>query len=186
MNFSVYLRPLQVEDAQISYKWRNNPEIWKQTGSKPDKYITPEMEAEWITNVLQRENEKRFAICLKENNQYIGNIFFTDITKTDAHIHIFIGESALWGKKIAFEAICQIGIYGFQQLQLQTIYALVTEENMASNALAQNFGAAQLQEYFDEAENRTIRKWVFTRQMYEFYYQFLFGTAPAKAEHQAH
>ena len=70
----VYIRPLTLEDAKTSYKWRNNPKVWELTGSKPDKYITEEMETEWLKNVLQRKNEKRFAVCVKDTDQYIGNI----------------------------------------------------------------------------------------------------------------
>jgi len=39
----VIIRPLQETDAFISNKWRNNPDIWKYTGNKPDKEITLEI-----------------------------------------------------------------------------------------------------------------------------------------------
>ena len=40
----IYIRPLRIEDALISYKWRNICEIWALTGSRPDIEITPELE----------------------------------------------------------------------------------------------------------------------------------------------
>ena len=39
--YKVLIRPLEVSDALTSYKWRNDPEIWKYTGSRPDMEITP-------------------------------------------------------------------------------------------------------------------------------------------------
>jgi diamine N-acetyltransferase len=98
MNNEVYIRPLRLEDAQMSYQWRNNPKIWRHTLSKPDRHITVEMEAESLARILTREDEKRFAICVSDNGAYIGNIFYTDIRDGEAQLHIFIGEQRLCGK----------------------------------------------------------------------------------------
>jgi RimJ/RimL family protein N-acetyltransferase len=106
MNKEVYIRPLRLEDAQMSYQWRNNPKIWRHTLSKPDRHITVEMEAESLARVLTREDEKRFAIC------YIGNIFYTDIRDGEAQLHILIGEQRFCGKGRAYSAVCQILDYG--------------------------------------------------------------------------
>ena len=53
--------------------------IWKFTGSKPNMEITSKIEKDWIKNVLNRKNEKRFSICVKDTNQYIGNVQLTSI-----------------------------------------------------------------------------------------------------------
>jgi RimJ/RimL family protein N-acetyltransferase len=113
MNNDVYIRPLRLDDAQMSYQWRNNPKIWRHTCSKPDRYITVEMEAESLARILTREDEKRFAICLSDNDAYIGNIFYTDIRDGEAQLHIFIGEQRLCGNGRAYSAVCQILDYGF-------------------------------------------------------------------------
>jgi RimJ/RimL family protein N-acetyltransferase len=82
------------------------------TCSKPDRQITVEMEAESLTRILKREDEKRFAICLSDNGAYIGNIFYTDIRDGEAQLHIFIGEQRFCGKGRAYSAVCQILDYG--------------------------------------------------------------------------
>ena len=66
----IYLRPLKEENALISYKWRNDPEVWKLTGSKPDMLITPEIETSWIRKVLQDTTCRRFAIYIAESDEY--------------------------------------------------------------------------------------------------------------------
>ena len=38
MNNSIYLRPLVLDDAKISYKWRNTPEIWKYSRFDPKEH----------------------------------------------------------------------------------------------------------------------------------------------------
>jgi len=44
----VLIRPLQIEDASISWKWRNDPVVWKYTGSKPNIKVTEEIEKRWL------------------------------------------------------------------------------------------------------------------------------------------
>jgi RimJ/RimL family protein N-acetyltransferase len=159
---SVYLRPLELADALTSYQWRNNPKIWRSTGSKPNQFITPEMEMEWLKGVLAREHEKRFAICLRSDHKYIGNVFLTDITATDAQIHIFIGDMEYWGGGRAYEALRQIIDYGFIGLQLQNIYNQIKKNNLASLIASKRLGFVFVEELKDD-----LLKHIFTREMFE-------------------
>lgn len=136
----IYIRPLEEKDAYVSVNWRNNPEIWKFTGSKPDKVVTIEMESSWIKKVVTRTNEKRFAICLIENNQYIGNVQLTDIKDNEAQFHIFIGEPDFWNQGIGTKATKLILEYGFNKLKLSSIYLLVKETNKPAIKAYQNSG----------------------------------------------
>lgn len=162
MNYSVYLRPLKIEDALTSYKWRNNPKIWRFTGNKPDKFITPEMETEWLKKTLERENEIRFAICTTANDTYIGNIFFTDVTATEAQLHIFIGDIDYWGGGRVYDAARLIIEYAFKELKLNYIYNLIKRGNVATLIAAKRLGF-QLE---TELEGDLL-KHIFTREMYE-------------------
>jgi RimJ/RimL family protein N-acetyltransferase len=129
MSNKLYIRPLQIEDALISYQWRNDPIIWRFTGSRPDRYITPEMETAWLESVLDKEDEKRFAICLSEDDRYIGNVFLTDIKNREAQLHIFIGETRFWGKDRACESGWLALEQGFNKLQLELIYMEMHKNN---------------------------------------------------------
>jgi len=167
MNNEVYIRPLRLEDAQMSYQWRNNPKIWRHTCSKPDRHITVEMEAESLARILTREDEKRFAICLSDNGAYIGNIFYTDIRDGEAQLHLFIGEQRLCGKGRAYSAVCQILDYGFNALKLETVYALVKEENLAAKALGRRAGFKRILKYYSNEARANVVRFVFTKLMYE-------------------
>lgn len=136
----IYIRPLEEKDAYVSVNWRNNPEIWKFTGSKPNKVVTIDMELSWIKNIVTRTNEKRFAICLLENNQYIGNVQLTDITDADAQFHIFIGEPDFWNRGIGTKATKLILEYGFNKLKLSSIYLHVKGSNKSAIKAYQNSG----------------------------------------------
>jgi len=128
----VNLRPLVESDAKISYVWRNDVELWKLTGSKPNKTITHEIEKQWIKDVLSRENESRFAICIGIQNEYVGNVQLTNITDIDAEFHIFIGEKKLHNQGIGSKATALILKFGFEHLKLKNIYLFVNNKNTAA------------------------------------------------------
>src|SRR5215218_1914784 len=125
----VYIRPLKTSDATVSYKWRNDPEVWQFTGSRPDQLITVETEHQWIEGVIGKSDERRFAICIKETEQYIGNIQLTNIKDSKAQYHVFIGEKCFWGKGLAKEATHLILKYAFDELKLDEVYLDVRLDN---------------------------------------------------------
>jgi RimJ/RimL family protein N-acetyltransferase len=125
----VTLRPLIPDDAKTSWKWRNDPLIWKYTINKPDRLITMEIEHKWLKNVLLKKNEQRFAICVGVDMDYIGNVQLTDITKKDAQLHIFIGERKFHSMGIGTQAIKLTIEYAFKTLDLKTIHLYVNSEN---------------------------------------------------------
>ncbi len=68
MNVEIYLRPLKENDAHVSRRWRNDPSIWKYTGSDPSKYgVTESVERNWIRQAITDEKSVRFAICRKDS-----------------------------------------------------------------------------------------------------------------------
>lgn len=125
---NILIRPIKVEDASVSWKWRNDPEIWNFTSSKPDKEITYEIELEWIKNVLKEETSKRFAIIVDET--YVGNIQLTCIHGQSAEYHIFIGEKSFWGNGISSIATFEILHYAKEELHLENVYLSVREDNI--------------------------------------------------------
>jgi len=137
---SIYIRPLEEKDAGISYQWRNDPEVWKLTGSKPDRTITHDIELDWIRKVLARDNEKRFAICIENTHTYIGNVQLTGINSYEAEFHIFIGAKEYWGKGFATEATRQMVDYAFDTLKLQSVYLYVKKGNIAAIKAYQKAG----------------------------------------------
>jgi RimJ/RimL family protein N-acetyltransferase len=140
----VYIRPLEENDANTSYKWRNNPRVWEMTGSKPDMVITPEIERDWIRGVLKRADQKRYAICVGETGEYIGNVHFTDVTQTKAQIHCFIGLPEYWSKGIASLALSLLIDVGFNQLGLEEIYGYINDQNIGSLKAAEKVGLKQV------------------------------------------
>ncbi len=138
----IYLRKLELKDAEVSYKWRNDEIVWRQTGSKPDRYITLEIEMNWLAEALKRKNELRYAICLIKNDQYIGNVQLTDIDKEKkkAQFHIFIGERNYWGKGIGYEATSKFIKMIFEHGDIEHIYLKVKKSNLAALKIYKSVG----------------------------------------------
>jgi len=146
MKHAIYLRPLEPEDAKMSYKWRNDPEVWKYTGAKPDRHITYHIEKEWLEGVLKRRSERRFAICLKRTDRYIGNIQLLGIQRKNAHFHLFIGNKRYWGKGIAKEASSLILRHAFTELDLRKITLEVHKDNLPARSVYQRMGFVSTEE----------------------------------------
>ena len=128
----VYLRPLQLEDAKVSYKWRNNPLVWKHTGSAPNCEVTLEMEMQWLSKALADSSTKRYAICLKHNNRYIGNAYLSDIVDARAEEQIFIGDPMLWGRGLGTKARLELYKIAQTELGITVIESNIRTRNLAS------------------------------------------------------
>lgn len=140
--YKVLIRPLTIEDAETSFRWRNNPEIWEYTGNKPSREITPEIEKDWLQNSLCDKTAARFAIMVDDT--YVGNIQLTDINNETAQYHIFIGEKDYWGKGIAKLATSQILRYANNCLRLNKVFLKVNPLNISAIKLYCNCGFVKL------------------------------------------
>lgn len=134
----VSIRPLQISDANTSYKWRNDKEVFKYTGNTYDHEITLESELSWIKRVILNQDEYRCAIEVE--GVYIGNIYLTDITSTNAQYHIFIGEKKYWGKGIAKQASTLLIKHAACNMGIKNIYLYVHVNNKAAIILYTKLG----------------------------------------------
>ena len=158
MKNRIYLRPLKISDADIAYKWRNNPKIWKYTGNAPyPNIITPEIERNWLSKVLEKSDEKRFAICISESDEYIGNVQLTNVTITNAEFHVFIGETSFWSKGYGKEATLILLEKAFNELLLEEIYLSVNPKNLAATKTYNSIGFTITEEK-EEFVKMTIKK----------------------------
>ena len=136
----IFLRPLERNDALTSCQWRNDPEVWKYTGSRPDRHITPEIELEWIDKVLSDNSRRVYAICLKKDGRYVGNTQVTNIENNEAEFHIFIGDREVWGKGIGAIASEKMLKIAKDELHLNRLRLWVNQENIAAKKIYQKIG----------------------------------------------
>lgn len=144
MDYRVYLRALEPDDYKISLKWRNDNDIWNQLGGC--KYFVSEAyEKKWVEEAIFDSKNIRLAICLKENDKYIGNVYIVDINQfaRRGNSQIIIGDRDSWGKGYATEAYKLLLDYAFKERGFHRIAAHVLEDNKASIALHLKCGYTQ-------------------------------------------
>jgi diamine N-acetyltransferase len=134
----VSLRPLQESDAQTSVKWRNTPEIWEFTESRPDHEISLEEERAWIRRVMADPTSRRYAILA--DGHYVGNTYLTGLADGSAEYHIFIGERDFWGKGIARQATNQLLTAAKHEHHLKSVHLKVNDANAPAAGLYRSIG----------------------------------------------
>lgn len=134
----ITIRPLEEKDAYTSWKWRNDPEVFAKTGRRYSGPVTLEDELNWISTVLGRSDERRFAILAE--GKYIGNVYLTDITQNEAEIGIFIGNKNYWKKGVATKTYKLIFDYAFKSLNINNIKSIIRIENEDSIKLHEKMG----------------------------------------------
>ena len=128
----VNLRSKKIEDAELDYKWRIDPEL-----SALDATVPINISLREFRNHLKDEIKYpvpwsvKFAVENK-NGLLIGNIMYYDIDPIDkeAEVGIIIGDRNHHGKGFGKDAIITLKNYIFENTNLENLYlhTLITSE----------------------------------------------------------
>jgi ribosomal-protein-alanine N-acetyltransferase len=131
------IEELQPADLALVAAWLSRNEI--------NRWLT----AEWRNRVVSttvlaialRNPRNRFFL-IRYNGQACGLTALADIDLADATAMIWylLGDSIFSKKGIASEAVKQLVRKSFQELKLQSLYAWIMEDNIASAKLLQKIG----------------------------------------------
>lgn len=138
----IYLRPLELNDHNRTWKWRNDTDITEQLAGSVFP-VSPEREKEWMEEVvLSDRNQIRFGIVLEENDELIGmvNLTHIDWINRNAEFSILIGEKKQWGKGYGKKAMTEILKFGFNERNLERIYLYVNIDHTPAISLYENLG----------------------------------------------
>lgn len=147
------LRELLYSDAEALFKMDNNPKVHTYLGNNPVKtiddvndYIT-DIRTQYIVNKIGR-----FAILLKETNEFIGwaGLKFVDKPENELVNFFDLGyrlQEEHWGNGYAKEAAEAWLSYGFNKMKKHRIYASAHLENRNSKRILEKIGMKQKSEY---------------------------------------
>ncbi|MGG0187137.1 GNAT family N-acetyltransferase [Bacillus rhizoplanae] len=136
------LRELIEDDAQGILNCFSNEDVLRYYGQNPLTDL--EQVKNIIRNFLNNYKEKRgikWGIEIKEIEGIIGTIGFHDWSSE--HKRAEIAYALLpehWGNGYATESVLKVVSYGFTELELTRIGAVVFTENKASNVLLEKLG----------------------------------------------
>jgi RimJ/RimL family protein N-acetyltransferase len=129
---NVGLRQIEESDLPIFRDWRNSPYIRGYTREyRPLNMIN---QKRWFESLLTDSSDIMFAIEKRDSKEVIGCCGLTYINWKEGHgeISIYIGESKWQEKGYATDALQLLLKYGFCELRLHRIYAIIFEYNERS------------------------------------------------------
>lgn len=107
----------------------NDREIQKCISTKIRVY-SREDEVNWVKTKLE-EGAQVFSMISKEDGSYIGNVELMDIENGSAEVGLCI-TMAMQNKHYGTEALKRIIEYGFKELDLNTLTAVIFSNNVRS------------------------------------------------------
>lgn len=135
----LWLRRIQVEDIPLLLKYANNRKISDYILSIPYPYQEPDAVFR-ISYVLQGfKNKLRYVFAITLKGEFIGEISLHLDNGKVAQLGYWVAEP-FWNKGIATEAVTAILTFGFENLQLDKVYATCHEENTASSKVVEHNG----------------------------------------------
>lgn len=157
------LRSVTQDDATSMLSYLSKPEVVSHMGLEPFTSLDDARdEIAWYDSILKDGTGLRFGITIKGRDKVIGSCGF--LNRSIKHHRAEIGFELSpdhWGSGIAGEALEAVVAYGFNQLGLKRIEALVEPENLASIHLLERHGFLQ---------EGLLRSYEFTRGKYDDLY----------------
>jgi UDP-4-amino-4,6-dideoxy-N-acetyl-beta-L-altrosamine N-acetyltransferase len=129
---SIYLRPVETEDAPALVAWFNDPEV-----TRTLRHYLPmslAKEKAFLEQLTKSETDLALAIVVRETDQFIGVTGLHHLNVRHRHVQfgISIGVKALWGKGYGTEATQLLLRHAFQTLNLNRVQLEVYEFNKAA------------------------------------------------------
>jgi ribosomal-protein-alanine N-acetyltransferase len=150
------LRPLDFSDAEGMFRLDSNANVHKYLGNNPVKSIEESNHyIENIRNQYLQNGTGRFAVILKDTNEFIGWCGIKFITEPENnHVNFYeIGYRLMeehWGKGYGYESAKAWLDYGFEKMNIKTIYASAHADNVRSNRILRKIGMLQTEQYYYE------------------------------------
>lgn len=150
------LRKLIPSDDEAMFELDNNPNVHQYLGNKPIASI--EESREYIKDIQIQYIQNgigRFAVILKETNEFIGWAGLKFVTEPINERQNFydIGYRFIedyWGKGYGYEAAKAWVDYGFKQLKIQKICAIADIQNKGSRKILDKIGLQAVSEFDDD------------------------------------
>ena len=138
---AITLRRLADTDADSMALLANNKKIWDCVRDLFPHPYTPDDAVDFIKRTQTESPHLTFAIINQADELcgVIGLVPNEDVYRIGSEIGYWIGEP-YWGQGIASEAVARMIRYGFDELELERIYAGVFDFNKASMRVLERNG----------------------------------------------
>jgi RimJ/RimL family protein N-acetyltransferase len=126
---NINLRPITSDDAPAMFASLSDAESMRLTGTQ--QTFTLAQVEQYCVRVAQADDRIDYAITLKDDSSYIGEVVLNEIdwTNRSANFRIALASSAYFGKGYGTEATQLILKHGFETLNLHRIELEVYDFN---------------------------------------------------------
>lgn len=128
----IYLSNLERDNLEQLRLWRNNPELRQYF--REYREISPDMQKAWYeSRVLNNPNQVDFEIHDLETSKLIGHcgLYYINWTYRTGEFGIYLGDTDYRGKGYGSDSLKTLVKYGFDDLNLNRIWAEVYTNNTA-------------------------------------------------------
>jgi RimJ/RimL family protein N-acetyltransferase len=142
MDHPVYLRALDACDLEKCHTWHNDQALYE-TLVGYFHFVNKGAEQAWFDSKKSVfGKEVNLAICVRETDEHIGNIYLREIdwVSRRAQLGIFIGDRDARSKGYGYAAMRQLLCYAFNDLGLKKIWLDVLSDNAAAIRLYEKCG----------------------------------------------
>jgi ribosomal-protein-alanine N-acetyltransferase len=136
------LRGPKPEDLQRVYEIHPDAEVMRYYGVLPyDSVEKAKKHLNWLCSLFREDKGLRPVITLKDEDVYIGDIGFYDFESKHSRAEVgYILGKDYWGKGIMTEALGAVLSYGFSEMNLNRVQALIDPRNIASKTVVEKQG----------------------------------------------
>ena len=136
----IYLRPMEMADAEMIVNWRNRE--WVRRNFIYQDPFTVEGHMHWVRTQVEPGHVVQFIICMRQDDRPIGSVYFRDIDRGEgtAEYGIFIGERDAVGCGYGTAAARMALEYAFANLHLRKIFLRFLENNIGAQKSYEHAG----------------------------------------------
>ena len=141
------LRKITLEDAEDIFLLRTKEAAMKYIKKPKLRSIYDAIE---LINVMNNPDRIQFGITLKNENRIIGTIGYHRIVNEHYRAEIgYMLDPAHWNTGLMSEAITKVMSFGFTEVKLHSIEAIIDPKNTVSRKILQKFNFNK-EAYFKE------------------------------------
>ncbi len=132
---NVKLRALSVDDTSNIVRWRNSDYV--RTNLYNQALLSEQSQLQYFKKYVVSGLVRQYIIVAVDDvsETDIGTVFFKNITDKNAEIGIFIGEKTFLGNGYGAAALKEALKVAFSEIQLETVYAQIKNNNFGSYKL---------------------------------------------------
>lgn len=142
MKRTLKLRALRKEDAELTWRWRNLPEVREFFSGHPF-YVNPEKEEKWYEKTLLSDSPNAtFGVEVLESETLVGvtSLININFINRSAEIALFMGDNNEYRGRDYIRSLFLTLNFGFYELNLHRIYGKIVTTHKKLIKIYQKIG----------------------------------------------